>query len=171
VQGYSALQPAGVFRYPRGAPPLAPAWRSDLRISDSGISFTAPSEKTGPHSRFRRANDGGPADISIRNETFNTLTLDLSGHGTSEPLIRTDTHYPGWHAAPDKPLEKFEPCFSKIAPMANIAESLTLRYTPAMSRFYGYMVGAGLLSFTVLLLAPLACRRKMDADGAAVPCA
>ena len=167
VQGYSALQPPGVFQYPPGAPPLASGWRADLTIADSGISPATSSETTGPRSRFRRVDDGTPANVSILDETFNSLTLDVSRHDPTVPLACTDTYYPGWYLFPDAPVKKFEPCFSEIAPIPTGPDkSITLRYEPSMSRFFGYATGAGILAFSFLMLLPLGFPGKMDEAGA-----
>lgn len=169
VQGYSALQPPSVFNYPPGAKPLAPSWRADLMITDSGISLTDVAEPTAPLSRFRRVDDGTSADVSILDETLNSLTLDVSRHDLAVPLVRTDTYYPGWHITSDASVEKFEPCFSKVDPiLAESDESITLRYEPSMSRFFGYAMGSGILSFTILMLLPRGFRRKLEISGAGV---
>jgi hypothetical protein len=161
VQGYSALQPPGVFLYPDGAPPLSDDWRADLVISESGISLTAAAEKSKPHSRFRRASDGGPADVSILKESHNSVTLDVSGHDPAVPLVRTDTYYPGWHAIPDAPVERFDLCFSKINSQPHgFDNTLTLQYFPSMSRLYSPAIGLGAGTIVLLIFFPCAYRRK-----------
>jgi len=161
VQGYSALQPPGVFLYPTDASPLAAEWRADIGISDSDISLTASAEKSKPHSRFRRTSDGEPANVSILNETFNSVTLNVSNHDPAVPMVRTDTYYPGWHAVSNVSVEKFDPCFSKIGPIPPEFDStLTLQYFPSMSRFYGPAIGLGMGFIVVLILLPFASKLK-----------
>jgi len=161
VQGYSALQPPGVFRYPLDAPPLFPGWRADLGISNSKVVLTTSSGNSVPNSRFRRADNGQPATIAILDESFNSLTLDLAKQDPHEPLIRTDSYYPGWSSMPAVPIEKRDPCFFRIGPLPPGAPAkLELRYSPSLSRFFGPAIGTGAASIALLAMLPLLSQRK-----------
>lgn len=94
VHGYSALQPASLFRWPFSEPPPQPiadfVYTSKERAESVGKLTQVTSKEK---SRLRCEQ----RDVSITGETLNTLTVAIAP-GPAAQLLRTDTFYPGWQA-------------------------------------------------------------------------
>ncbi len=93
VHGYSALQPASLFR-----PPLNPHHIPSDWVADFSRKTGEPFQKVGDSgpSRFRNPDDGNGLPIEALDESHNRLLIRLQAPASA--ILRTDTRFPGWQA-------------------------------------------------------------------------
>lgn len=98
VHGYSALQPAGIFRRPEEIL-LPDGYGADFSVHLLG-SEALLVEPLSPHPPLGRFVTRDGQQISVARETLNSLTL-LYDKVAPATFYRTDTVYPGWASSPD----------------------------------------------------------------------
>lgn len=98
VHGYSALQPAGIFRRPEEIS-LPNDYGADFTVHLLG-SDALLVKTLSPHPPLGRFVSRDGRQISIARETLNSLTL-LFDKVAPATFYRTDTVYPGWASSPD----------------------------------------------------------------------
>ena len=167
VQGYAALQPPSIYRWPAGSP---------LPTPRESYDFLAGSEQLPPQEsiltngqnwgtcRYIWENATTDRSIRITEESLNDISLVFS-EGKEAGLIRTDTSYPGWSAfwnGKNIPLVKTGPVFSKMI-IPGGAGTLNLRYSPKYFHATVWIACADLILIVGLLLNPqvVSIRQKM----------
>ena len=126
VEGYSALQPTSLFRWPVNATPPDPALLADVFVEKTGIRARS-GKGTVRFACEPDLRDGA----AVTRESLNELRLH---NDSGSSLLRTDTWFPGWRLEGESPGIKITPrppAFAMIAgPKPEDLRDLTLRYVP-----------------------------------------
>jgi hypothetical protein len=167
VHGYSALQPSGIFRQPKGVS-LEAGYGADFAIQCSGSDTLVVDSLTSkpPMGRFISRD---VKHLSAVRETLNSLTLHLED-STHAIIYRTDTAYPGWTAYP------VQAASSKIQDIGTLIEVhsplpeniLHLSYLPR-NLSVALCVATGALCLSIIALLSASFRELRGSRGMGAP--
>lgn len=153
IHGYSALQPSGIFRRPKGKE-LPAEYGADfaVNLTSGGALFVEQLVSSPPMGRLV-ATDGHR--IEVMEETLNSLALH-SPTGPMTAFYRTDTPYPGWRTSPNASIQISEDGVATfIQPPRNRSTAdLKLLYTPTHLRIAAIVAVLAAITVVILLASP-----------------
>lgn len=147
ISGYSALQPASIFKTsPADYPTLNPSlWNGDFKgvaSDNSEILATA-------GSRFRSLESGNTIPLQIVDESMNQLTIKVAPTSLDQIILRTDTHYPGWKITGGSVTKLIPPFFTQTVIKS---PEISYHYRPTGLRGALWSIIAGVIAVMYLFL-------------------